>query len=79
MKNTAKKQKLSRSSSPSEVISARLSKSEILSLRKLYPGSSNQDIVEKLVEEKLARRDFQIWLSSLRKAVDDNALDLDQV
>jgi hypothetical protein len=78
MKNAAKKPRRGRSVT-SEVVSARLSKPEIATLRKLYPGSSNQDIVEKLVEEKLARRDFQMWLTSLRNAMDENSLNLEKV
>ncbi len=77
MKITAKKQK--KESAPTEVVSARLSKPELSTLRKLYPGNSNQAIIEKLVEEKLARRDFDRWIEHLRSAVNNGTMDLDKV
>jgi len=76
MKNAAKKPKRDRSAS-TEIISARLSKPEILTLRKLYPGSSNQAIVKRLVEEKLARKDFDQWLEKLRDANESGGLNLE--
>jgi hypothetical protein len=78
MKNAAKKPRKVRTST-TEVVSARLSKPEILTLRKLYPGSSNQIIVEKLVEEKIARKDFAIWLEKLSEATTAGDLDLDRM
>jgi hypothetical protein len=78
MKNAAKKQRKVKPAS-TEVVSARLPKPELSNLRKLYPGSSNQDIIERLVEEKLARKDFDIWINRLREASESGHLDLDLV
>lgn len=66
-------------SPPSEVVSARLRKPALSVLKRLYPGQSNQVIIEKLVEERLARRDFDAWIEKLQDANRSGGLDLDKV
>jgi hypothetical protein len=78
MKSASKKPNRSTTAS-TEVVSARLAKPEIRILRKIYPGRSNQAIIETLVEEKLARRDFDSWLGELKAANQSGDLDLEKI
>ncbi|MGK5088980.1 hypothetical protein WDW86_15590 [Bdellovibrionota bacterium FG-2] len=78
MRSAVKKTK-KRSVAATEIISARLPKPGISILRKIYPGCSNQAIIETLVEEKLARKDFDSWLGKLNAAHQSGDLDLDKV
>lgn len=78
MSNAAKKIK-KHTTPATEIVSARLAKPEISTLRKIYPGRSNQAIIETLVEEKLARKDFDLWLGGLKAAHQAGDLDLEKV
>jgi hypothetical protein len=75
----AAKTRKSQAKSSTEIVSARLRRPALSTLRKLYPGRSNQAIIETLVEEKLARRDFDSWLSELKRVHQSGDLDLEKV
>ena len=77
MKAIAKKSKTT--SHSTEVVSARLPRPQLAILRKIFPGHSNQTIIETLIEEKLARKHFETWLNELKNAHQAGALDLEKV
>ncbi len=63
-----------------KVFSGRIPRSKVRELKELYPSSMTEsEIINDLVREKLARSEFDKWMTAIQENFDLNDFDLESL